>query len=466
MEKNNAELNGFVVILLIISIFRNFIRVFSAIIALQIYTDVYVILEIILSILVIFASIGILLKNRLALIGLFVFGAGNAAIAFWNGNTEAGIVQLFILGLWAAIFCLRKNGTSVWKAVLYDKRFSEDGDMEEKGNNFSFQTQPETESELLRRSYVEENTNKSYGSSPDTNKEFTTEIDPIGGNEDNARLSEVPNTLIFSKNKQSFLINNINWKISLGIFITAIILIGGFIFKGQYSSKTPEDQFDEAKRMFEEHKTDEAIQLFTDLANNGFVKAKTALGVIYLMKKEVKLDASKGFHYLEDAAKNDTSAIRLLIKIYSGKECKGEKFANDIKLKEYAELAIKKGCEIGEAYFALGNICARQEKYSNAFYYWQKATEYNVLSAHRNIGILFYHGWGCPVNYEKARNHLLLAKNKKNDDSLVLLYLGMMCKYGLGIPHDWSVAKDYLKKSADLGNESAQKEYAEMEMQY
>jgi TPR repeat protein len=39
-----------------------------------------------------------------------------------------------------------------------------------------------------------------------------------------------------------------------------------------------------------------------------------------------------------------------------------------------------------------------------------------------------------------------------------------MHKYGNGVSRNISLAKEYLKKSADKGNEYAQREYAELEM--
>ena len=109
MEQKTKELNSIIVLLLILSIIRSIIRVFTAIVAMQIYSDVFVILEIVLSIFVIAASIGILFKNKYALIALFGIGACIVITAFCSGNHDTGFVQLFIMGLWALIFCLKKK---------------------------------------------------------------------------------------------------------------------------------------------------------------------------------------------------------------------------------------------------------------------------------------------------------------------------------------------------------------------
>jgi TPR repeat protein len=117
-----------------------------------------------------------------------------------------------------------------------------------------------------------------------------------------------------------------------------------------------------------------------------------------------------------------------------------------------------------EAYLNIGNIYARNNEYSNAFYYWQKATEHGSPSAHRNIGIMFYNGLGCNINYEKANNHFEKASKDTPNDPLLLLYQGLMYKYGNGTNQNLSLAKEFLKKAADKGNEDAQREYAEIEL--
>ena len=248
------------------------------------------------------------------------------------------------------------------------------------------------------------------------------------------------------------------------LFILGCVGLIIFHNSDEDNPKLQELKFQEAKALFKDNKTKDAIQILEGLADNDYVKAKTALGNIYLIQKNVPLESQKGFSYLEEAAKSDTNAIHLLVIIYGGKKCKGEKFSDDIKLKKYAELAIEKKCCLGKAYFELGNVFARQEKYSNAFFNWQKATEYNETSAHRNIGVLYYNGWGSSVNYDKARFHFEIAMKNSPNDPTLLLYYGLMYKYGNGFSKNLSMAKDYLKKSAEKGNEVAQQEYATLEM--
>lgn len=466
MEQKTKELNVIIVLLLILSIIRSIIRVFTAIVAMQIYSDMFVILEIILSIFVIAASIGILFKNKYALIALFVLGACIAIIAFCSGNTDTGFVQLAIMGLWALLFCLKKNGQSAWKTILFDNNKDIVNNSEDKTHIDTISTDAPTQPITIERQVMTQENFIVESNQNNTNQKEDIETVINNYNIEKDTDQSLNDFKISSKKKTQSLHKRVPKKMLITTIVSVLLLIIGLLSYWAWgnNTKTPEARYEEARSLYKENKTDDAIQILTELANDDYVKAKTALGYIHLFSKKIDLDSQKGFDYLKDAAKKDTNAIKLLIKIYNGKKCKGKTYSDDNELKKYLELAIKEKCSIGRAFFRLGELYARQEKYTNAYYNWQKATEYNEPLAYRNIGILFYHGWGCPVNYEKAKEYLFIAYDKDSNDDMTLLYLGMMYKYGLALPMDLEMAKDYLKRSADKGNEFAQQQYAEIEM--
>ena len=466
MEQKTTELNSIIVWLLILSIIRSIIRVFTAIVAMQIYSDIFVILEIIFSIFVIAASVGIIFKNKYALIALFVLGACIAIIAFCSGNPDTGFVQLVIMGLWALIFCLKKNGQSAWKTILFDNNEDVVYNPEDKAPIDTLSTDTptlpttikcqETTQENIIDENIHDKTNQEENIEAVINHESNEEDTDKFSNDFNINTEE-------EKQRQHKRVPKRIITVTITIILILIICLLSFLTWNKYS-KTQEERFKEAKTLFKDNQTEEAIQILEDLADNDYVRAKTALGNIYLIQKSVPLNSQKGFSYLEDAAKSDTNAIHLLVRIYGGKKCKGEKFSDDSKLKKYSELALEKKCCMGEAYLNIGNIYARNNEYSNAFYYWQKATEHGSPSAHRNIGIMFYNGLGCNINYEKANNHFEKASKDTPNDPLLLLYQGLMYKYGNGTNQNLSLAKEFLKKAADKGNEDAQREYAEIEL--
>lgn len=466
MEQKTKELNSIIVWLLILSIIRSIIRVFTAIVAMQIYSDIFVILEIIFSIFVIAASVGIIFKNKYALIALFVLGACIAIIAFCSGNPDTGFVQLVIMGLWALIFCLKKNGQSAWKTILFDNNEDVVYNPEDKAPIDTLSTDTPTLpttikcQETTQENVIDENihdkTNQeeiieaviNHESNEEDTDKFSNDFNINTEEEKQRQHKRVPKRIITA---------------TITIILILIICLLSFWVWNKYW-KSQEEKFIEAKALFEDNETEDAIRIFEDLADNNFVKAKTELGNIYLLQRSVPLDSQKGFSYLEDAAKSDTNAIRSLIDIYGKQECKGVKIKDDIKLKKYAELAIEKECCLERAYFELGNVYLRQEKFSNAFFYWQKATEYNSAYAHRNLGMFFYDGLGGVVNYDKAKYHFDMAMKGIPDNSSLLHYYGLMYKYGNGVPKNVSKAKEYLKKSAEKGNEKAQQEFVELEM--
>lgn len=495
MGKKNNELNGFLIFLLILSVLRNVPNLITAVISSQIYTDMYVIIQIVFVILLIIALIGILCKNKYALIGLFLLGISNSVIAFCMGKTGAGIGQLLVIILWAALFCLRKNGKSAWKAILFSDK-QEENETEENGNSIEGNlvetlTDSSTPSEM-RVNYDNYLIKDSQGVYNERHNEsiLSSEGDRIIKDNDDIikdKQEESSGSKIFDDNQNELKgsENSIsdgksnsqndkhdsptkglskNWII--GCVCLIILIIGFFILK-RWFVKTPEARFEEAKNLvFKHNNVEEAIPILIDLLNENDSSSgiKTMLGIAYLGRKGDKLDSQKGLEYLRDAANKDTLAIRILIDIYRGKKINGNTFTNDIELKKYAELAIKKKCYLGEAYYRLGNMYANQEQYLNAYYYWQKATEYNVPSAYINIGKMYYLGYGCPIDYEKAREYFLRANEISPDNATTLYFLGMMYKYGLGFPKDLSKAKEYLKRSANNGNERAQRAYAEMEI--
>lgn len=466
MEQRTKELNIVIVLLLIISIIRSIISVITAIVAMQIYSDIIVILEIALSIFGIIAIIGVLFKNKYALIAFFVLGACISIIAFCFGNPYKGFMQLAVMGIWALIFCLKKNGQSAWKTILFDNNEDVVYNPEDKAPIDTLSTDTPTLpttlelQETIQENIIDENnhdkTNQeenieaiiNHESNEEGTDQFSNDFNISTEEEKQLQHKRVPKRIVIA---------------TIAIILILIICLLSFWAWNKYS-KTQEERFKEAKALFKDNQTEEAIQILEDLADNDYVRAKTALGNIYLVQKSVPINSQKGFYYLEEAAQTDTNAIHLLVRIYGGKKCKGEKFSDDSKLKKYSELALEKKCCLDEAYLNIGNIYARKNEYSNAFYYWQKATEHGSPSAHRNIGIMFYKGLGCNINYEKAYIHFEKASKDTPNDPLLLLYQGLMYKYGNGTNQNLSLAKEFLKKAADKGNEDAQREYVEIEL--
>lgn len=253
--------------------------------------------------------------------------------------------------------------------------------------------------------------------------------------------------------------------VSIGIVMVVLLLTGvaiGFFVH----NNTPEKKYEKADKLFSEGKINEAIALYTELADkDNFTQAQTRLAQLYLDNDSVPLDSKKGISYLEKAYATDTVALRALMCVYqSDVKCKGTSLSNIEKLEYYAKYAIKNNKCLGVAYFLIGNVNADKEDYSLAYYYWDKAAKYGESAAFVNLGCLFYYGNGCKQDDYKARCYFEKAIEKDQDDDYSLFYLGEIYKNGYGVPIDINKAKDFYKRSAELGNEDAQKAYADMEL--
>lgn len=258
---------------------------------------------------------------------------------------------------------------------------------------------------------------------------------------------------------------NTKWFLFAGIFaILVCASIGVCYWYNQYDSV--EGKYARANEFFHDGKTSKAIELYTQLAEEeGYTKAKTRLGLLYIFNDSIETDAKKGFKYLKEAAISDSIAMDKLLRLYRGVNAKGKTYNNPENAIYYANMAIKNNMCLSDAYFTLGNAYSDKEDYESAFYYWNKAAkEYQNPGAFGNLGWMFYNGLGCKENNERAFEYFSRAINIRENDDYSLFYLGLMYLNGYGVKKDIMQGKSYIKRSAELGNEDAKKEYARLEM--
>lgn len=249
----------------------------------------------------------------------------------------------------------------------------------------------------------------------------------------------------------------------LGVVLLLVVVVLGVVC---YYSNKPENRYAKAIELFNEGNIKKSISILDKLADEeDYLDAQKKLAYLYLECDSVNLDAKRGVANLEKAAlKNDSASFRKLLVFYNGATFKGKSFGNKSLARYYAKKAINRKICLGAAFAVLAGMACDDEDYDLAFYYWKRASEYGEVSADANLGWMYYWGNGCKVDYTKAFNYMYRAFCKDEDDDFALYYLGLMYEYGNGVPKDFQKAKSLLKKAADLGNEDAQKEYAEMEM--
>ena len=108
----------------------------------------------------------------------------------------------------------------------------------------------------------------------------------------------------------------------------------------------------------------------------------------------------------------------------------------------------QKDFDRGEQYYHTGD-------YQNAFKYVSIAAEKGLLTAQRNLGVLYENGTGVLQDYHKAIEWYQRASEQ--GDTLAQLFLAFIYADGKGgIPQDYQKAVELYQKSANRGNAQAQ----------
>lgn len=481
------EIHSFISAVCALGIMRHVISIFTSIaklvgpesftyngmeIPLANYTLVW--LQLLCSIALIVAFGGVLSKKKWGVLGFFFIQFVGLVIGLTSGDTIESLILCAVwCGAFSLILLLRKNGESAWKTI-----FKKVEDNDSHPNKAQEKTSSQTEN--TDRLILNGNTDTSNeGIEKNKEESFVCDINDVENKKEilttgslmddiqetglkSSRLSVEPTEkdAATQKCKEKFVL--------IGVICWIVVLLTSVFIGIYFHNNTPEKKYAKADKLFSEGSIDEAIAIYTELADKeNYTNAQTRLGMLYLVNDSIPLDTKKGFSYLEKAVLWDTTALSDLITIYSPQHlCKGTDLSDIEKYKHYAELAVKQGKCLGLGYFALGNYYAdKKGDYSLAYYYWNKAAEHGNYKAFANIGWLFYYGNGCAEDNDKARYYFEKAIEHNKDDSFSLYYLGEIYRNGYGVPIDLDKAKDFYKRSAELGNDYAQKEYANFEIE-
>ena len=513
-NSNKGELNGFLTILLVLSVIGNIIRYITSISMMleSAHYDGYGLItwQTISSVLIIASVIGILMKKKWGVYTMFGWGAIVllAEIIYPDFFSPNALIHDFLIyAFWGGLLFLRKDGKTAWNVLLGGKTsdgnlpISEENEIVSEKETIDnceptscvdeeHQDESVTETSInnifAKALAANEEENITIVSHDKLSKESTEEIEEyssVSNDIDNNQIEANSNTLIediVDEQEEVKDVDNSNTgdypvspngntcskknKIIIGSVAVVLVLIfaGAVIWYNDYNS--PDNRFQRANMYFSEGKTNKAIDMLTELAENDYPKAKLKLGLLYLFNDSIELDSILGLKYLKDIAVSDTTALSNLLCIYRGVPCKGKSLSKSDQAIYYANMAIKKGICLDEAYFTLGNAYCDNNDYESAFYYWTKATEYGSVGAYGNLGWMYYWGNGCKENNDKAYQYFMKAYTINPDNDFVLFYLGLMHVYGYGVKKDVMQGKAYLKRAAELGNEDARKEYSKLQM--
>lgn len=517
-NSKKGELNGFLTILLVLSAIGNIIRYITSISTMleSAQYDGYGLLtwQTVSSAVTIASVVSILLKKKWGVYAMFGWGAIVllAEIIYPDFFSPNALIHDFLIyAFWGGLLFLKKDGKTAWSVLLGEETPDnnmpidvEDDVTSERETTESCEFTSCIDEKQQEESIPETSINKLFERALATDKEEcvtfasqekhniestekTEEPSSVSNDIDKNQSKIDSNTLIAEekekieeqeevKEENSLNIdeyqhlsnskpcskNKIKIIIGCATAVLIIALAGAAIWFIDYNS--PDKKFQRASQYFSEGKTNKAIDMLTELAEDDYPKAKLKLGLLYLFNDSIELDSVLGLKYLKDIAISDTTALSNLLRIYRGVPCKGKSLSKSDQAIYYANMAIKKGICLDEAYFTLGNAYCDKNDYESAFYYWTKATEYGSVGAYGNLGWMYYWGNGCKEDNDKAYQYFMKAYAINPDSDFVLFYLGLMHVYGYGVKKDVMQGKAYLKRAAELGNEDARKEYSKLQM--
>ncbi|MGA0555881.1 protein kinase domain-containing protein [Larkinella sp. VNQ87] len=205
----------------------------------------------------------------------------------------------------------------------------------------------------------------------------------------------------------------------------------------------------------------EALHWYRKAAEQGYLLSLSNIGVFYRDGLGVEKDYQMARDCFERAAAGGIARAKYNL---------GELYANGFGVSQNHYEAVRwyrDGAEDGDvgAQFKLGLAyqygTGVNKDYSLAEYWYRKAARQNYADAQNSMGVLYYFGYigGNGVDYATARFWYEKAATQNNVYSLY--NLGYLYDYGQGVVRNWSVAVEYYKRAARLGNADAQKRLRE-----
>ena len=110
-----------------------------------------------------------------------------------------------------------------------------------------------------------------------------------------------------------------------------------------------------------------------------------------------------------------------------------------------------------EEQYERGKSCYERNNYKEAVSWYKKAAYKGSLDAQRELGLMYYNGYGVAVDKETAANWFLKAGEK--GDAIAQYMLGEMFKKGYGVTYSKSESKKWYNKAVPTLYEAAKKMY-------
>ena len=212
-------------------------------------------------------------------------------------------------------------------------------------------------------------------------------------------------------------------------------------------------QFQNAKKLIDDKKYQEAISILTPLAENNFPSALLEMGKIYDFGKGTNIDYPKAMDlYIKAAKLGNPEAHQRIGALYD--------FGDGVDINHSKAMDwYLKAVELGDpgAHRSIGFLYEFGDGVdvdsSKAMDWYLKAAELEDPVAHLRIGVLYYFGDGVDVDYSKAMDWYLKAAELEDPDAHQRI--GTMYYFGNGVDVDYSKAMEWYLKAAELDDPEA-----------
>lgn len=210
----------------------------------------------------------------------------------------------------------------------------------------------------------------------------------------------------------------------------------------------------------------EALSWYWKAADQGYLLSYNNIGALYMNGLGVDRDYLRAREYFEKAAAGGIAKAK-----YNLGELYNNGYGVNKNLYEAARW-YREGAEAGDAgaQYKIGAAYhygyGVNQDYAQAEYWYRKAADQRYADAQNAIGALYYTGniGGNGVDYGTAR--FWYQRAAEQDNMYALYNLGYMFEFGEGVVKNWSVAVEYYKRAARLGNANAQKRLNEYSVRW
>ncbi len=220
----------------------------------------------------------------------------------------------------------------------------------------------------------------------------------------------------------------------------------------------------DAHKLYNEQKYEEAFVAYERLAHEGNADAQTSLGYMYQTGQAVPKNEAKAIEWYEKAIEQEQPyALFNMALMYANSS---ELIEQDIeKAHELFLRAAVAGVDLAQYEVALmfeqGAGCT--QNYSEAAFWYEEAAKRGHMEAFNNLGVLYKEGRGVHQNFQRA--FICFSRAAEKGLPAAQYNLGLLYDRGEGVEEDHEKALEWCRKAAFQGHAKAKQIIAGLQEQ-